>query len=93
MERFLEDNRCLCEIERPYLRDTFYHYGLSSKIKHYNSVLSILLDEYDSNDDESGENYEDLERMAYRLYGMLHARFILTENGLLRMREMFKAGH
>jgi len=93
MEQFLKDNRCLCEIERPYLKDTFAQYGLSNQINNYKVVRSILLDEYDSNDDDSGESYEVLERMAYSLYGLLHARFILTKNGLMRMRKMFEAGH
>jgi len=89
MEQFLENNRCFCEIDRSFLEDTFSHYGLQSEVPFYKSVMTLILDDYEPNGGNQDTNM--LEHQACRLYGLLHARYILTINGLDRMREMYKA--
>jgi len=91
VEQFLEDNRCFCEIDRTFLTDTFSHYGLQSEVPHYKRAMTLIMDEYEPSRDITNESFKTLEEHACRLYGLLHARYILTINGLDRMRAMYTA--
>jgi len=92
--KFLAENKCFCQIDKSFLRDSFSHYGLSKKIKNYKLLIKIILDEFDASMlDDVDNNFtkiRHLRRQAGLLYGLLHARYILTRSGLSRMRELFE---
>lgn len=60
---------------------------------YYDFALDLLLDEESQQEDLlTEEQHEMVESAAELLYGLIHARFILTARGLAAMLEKFKAG-
>jgi casein kinase II subunit beta len=63
--------------------------GLANQVSYFNWALDLILDvECDMNIDEA--EMDKVEADAEVLYGLLHARFILTTRGLQLMNEKFK---
>jgi casein kinase II subunit beta len=59
---------------------------------YYDYALDLILDEDAHNDDGlSEEQHEVVECAAEQLYGLIHARFILTVRGLAAMLEKYKS--
>ncbi|XP_062568821.1 casein kinase II subunit beta-like [Saccostrea cucullata] len=90
--RFLDKrgNDFFCEVDRAYIRDQTNLKGLRKQVPHYRQALERILskpedDDSDENDSESSEEDGPIEEAAQLLYGLIHARFILTKKG---MREM-----
>jgi casein kinase II subunit beta len=77
----LTGNQMLCEVERSFIEDSFNLFGLKPYIKDYSKALDIILDRCASQEVES----EDLSRTATVLYGLIHARYIITAHGLDNM--------
>jgi len=76
------------EVEKSWIEDEFNLYGLSNLISHYDSALDIILDreiEYELNE----QQYDSVQRSAERLYGLIHARFIISQRGLELMRQKY----
>jgi len=93
MERFLRDNRYFCWIDRTFLTDTFSHYGLQAMVPDYKRAMTLIMDEYGPSNDSADEFLKTLDEQASHLYGLLHARYILTMNGLDRMRILFTSAY
>jgi len=97
MKRFLKlkKNRYFCKIDKEFLEDTFSHYGVSRLVKGYRLVIKIILDKANSEDywEASKADRRSLDHRAAQLYGLLHARFIVTQVGLHRMRRLFKKNY
>eukprot|EP00597_Dinobryon_sp_UTEXLB2267_P002010 CAMPEP_0170075976 /NCGR_PEP_ID=MMETSP0019_2-20121128/13028_1 /TAXON_ID=98059 /ORGANISM="Dinobryon sp., Strain UTEXLB2267" /LENGTH=305 /DNA_ID=CAMNT_0010287313 /DNA_START=68 /DNA_END=982 /DNA_ORIENTATION=- len=82
----LNGNIFFCNIEKSFIEDSFNLFGLKQYLtKDFTRVLDTILDKLD----ESSENTdsEDLSRSAALLYGLIHARYIVTSMG---MEAMFK---
>eukprot|EP01002_Notosolenus_urceolatus_P005270 NODE_2402_length_1127_cov_19.135436_g1997_i0.p1 GENE.NODE_2402_length_1127_cov_19.135436_g1997_i0~~NODE_2402_length_1127_cov_19.135436_g1997_i0.p1 ORF type:complete len:252 (+),score=45.97 NODE_2402_length_1127_cov_19.135436_g1997_i0:210-965(+) len=90
----LKGNEFFCEIDDEYIQDDFNLTGLSSLVHYYNHALDMILD-LDAPDIEAlGEaEQQRIEQAAEILYGLIHARFILTPHGLKAMDAKFKQGH
>jgi casein kinase II subunit beta len=75
-------NHFFSEIEKSYIEDSFNLYGLKQYLpKDYSKALDVILDRLAPNEAES----EELSRSAALLYGLIHARYIITSMGLETM--------
>ncbi|CBY24103.1 unnamed protein product [Oikopleura dioica] len=97
-----------CEISEDYIRDKFNLTNLSEQVPHYRLVrlfiqsiiklfeaLDMILNAYYDSDEMEDEQIKDgkLEKAARHLYGMIHARFILTNRGVSMMLNKCRDGH
>lgn len=85
----MRGNQFLCEIEEDYIQDDFNLCGLQAEVPNYEYALDMILDN-ESLSDEIGEEHVEIESDAELLYGLIHARFILTVKGLHAMHEKYK---
>ncbi|KAJ1391845.1 casein kinase II, regulatory subunit [Ochromonadaceae sp. CCMP2298] len=82
----LSGNHVFCEVDKQFIEDTFNLFGLKQYIsKDFNKVLYTILDRYDQEEAET----EDLSRAAALLYGLIHARYIITTSGLSAMHKKY----
>lgn len=87
----LRGNELFCEVDGDYIIDKFNLTGLSADVEFYSQALDVIVDAMEA--EEIGEaDRAVIERSARHLYGLIHARFILTGRGLVRMLEKFKYG-
>lgn len=82
-----EGNHLLCRVEEDYIEDNFNLYGLSKIIPNFRDSIRLLLSDSASvegclEEGWVGPTYEHL----LDLYGLIHARYILTSQGLSKMR-------
>lgn len=89
------ENQYFCEVEDSFISDAFNLYGINSEFHLYKQALSVILGEYTS-EASNGEGLEvdlgvaeideaELENTANYVYGMIHARYILTTSGIEAM--------
>lgn len=84
----LSGNEFLCEVDRTFIEDNFNLYGLREIFgTDYRRDLGIILDHPDAVFRMS------MEMPVRNLYGMIHARFILTKRGQEKMLRKYKLGH
>ncbi|ONM63170.1 putative casein kinase II subunit beta-4 isoform X1 [Zea mays] len=86
----LRGNEFFCEIDDDYIQDDFNLCGLSMQVPYYDYALDLILDIESSDDTYTEERKEFIELSAEILYGLIHARYILTSKGLAAMLEKFK---
>ena len=82
----LRGNQFFCEVGKSYIEDSFNLFGLKQYLsKDYSKALDMILDRLTPTEPES----EDLSRSAALLYGLIHARYIITSHGLESMRRKY----
>ncbi|OLL25882.1 Casein kinase II subunit beta-2 [Neolecta irregularis DAH-3] len=81
-------NEYFCEIDEDYITDRFNLTGLNAEVSHYQYALDIICDVFEHEVD--GETRDQIEKSARHLYGLIHARFIITSRGLSKMLDKFK---
>ncbi|KAK9667935.1 hypothetical protein RND81_13G021800 [Saponaria officinalis] len=87
----LRGNEGFCEVDDDYIQDDFNLCGLSSQVPYYDYALDLILDMESSHGDMFTEEQNELvESAAEMLYGLIHARYILTSKGMAAMLEKFK---
>jgi casein kinase II subunit beta len=87
----LRGNEFLCEVNEAFIRDHFNLTGLNSQVQYYEEALDVLLD-MEHNRQFSDKTTETIQHSAEQLYGLVHARYILTARGLSQMSDKFKRG-
>ncbi|KAG0674600.1 casein kinase 2 regulatory subunit [Kluyveromyces marxianus] len=91
-----------CQVPTDFIEDDFNLTGLSQEVAYYRKALDTILDLESTSDEEdekhaNGKGHDDhqqvtrsiIEHSAEQLYGLIHARYILTKPGLQAMAEKF----
>jgi casein kinase II subunit beta len=75
----LKGHEMFCEVERSYIEDGFNLYGLRVCVSNFSDCLDLILDRIGP-DEESDDSH--ITQSACTLYGLIHARYIITAHGL-----------
>ena len=76
-------NEYFCDIDEDYLTDKFNLTGLNTEVQYYQHALDLITDVFDLDCDD--DMREQIEKSARHLYGLVHARYIITTRGLQKM--------
>jgi len=74
----LKGHEMFCEVERAYIEDGFNLYGLRACVPNFSECLDLMLDRIGPDDSDDSH----LTQSACTLYGLIHARYIITAHGL-----------
>jgi len=85
----LKGNEFFCQVEDDYIGDKFNLTGLASQVPYYDFALDLICD-IDNDEEFSDEHLQMIEHDAEILYGLIHARYILTNRGLYAMMEKYR---
>ncbi|KAJ2538023.1 casein kinase 2 regulatory subunit [Coemansia sp. RSA 1933] len=89
----LKGHEYFCEVPEDFITDEFNLTGLGQAVNYYVEALDMILDSEDENDEPLDPNkIEDIDSSAETLYGLIHARYILTRNGLCQMADKYDNG-
>ncbi|TFK21473.1 hypothetical protein FA15DRAFT_758690 [Coprinopsis marcescibilis] len=81
-------NEYFCEVDEDFILDRFNLTGLNNEVANYSQALDLITDNLD--DDIQDELRGSLDVQARLLYGLIHARWIVTARGLQKMLEKYK---
>ena len=74
----LKGHEMFCKVERSYIEDGFNLYGLRACVPNFSDCLDLILDRIGPDDSDDSH----LTQSACTLYGLIHARYIITAHGL-----------
>ncbi|KMZ61899.1 Casein kinase II beta-4 subunit, putative, expressed [Zostera marina] len=80
----------LCRVNEDFIKDEFNLNGLRKVVPYYDLALNTILDEEVPYWIEEEVDDNILKHSAEMLYGLIHARYILTPRGLKAMSEKFE---
>ncbi|KAA0162981.1 hypothetical protein FNF31_03037 [Cafeteria roenbergensis] len=83
-------NEFLCEVEASFIEDAFNLYGLRSMVPHFRDCIEMILDIRSGSERDREDWSGALFEHARDLYGLIHARFILTSRGMLKMLHKYE---
>ncbi|KAJ1918927.1 casein kinase 2 regulatory subunit [Mycoemilia scoparia] len=86
----IKGNEFFCQVDEDYMQDRFNLTGLEAEVDYYIKALRRITD----HEVEIRDKYMDqkVEESARHLYGLIHARYILTNRGLHKMLEKYRRG-
>lgn len=83
-------NEYFCEVDEDFILDRFNLTGLNNEVSNYPQALDLITDNLD--DEIQDELRGSLDVQARLLYGLIHARWIVTARGLAKMVDKYKRG-
>jgi len=83
----LKGHEMFCQVERAYIEDGFNLYGLRGCVSNFSDCLDLILDRIGPEDSDDSH----LTQSACTLYGLIHARYIVTTHGLDSMYNKYAA--
>ncbi|ODV88744.1 hypothetical protein CANCADRAFT_28513 [Tortispora caseinolytica NRRL Y-17796] len=87
-------HRYLAMVADEFIEDDFNLTGLSSVVPHFTAALDMILDiEVYPEDRSKLPAFPVIEHSAVLLYGLIHARYILSRQGLQAMAEKYEQNH
>ena len=95
IDSFLEQpgSDWFCRIPTTYINDSFNTFGLRLSAPHRKSAFRQLLGNADDSSDSFDSDSEDeIEKVTEQLYGLIHARYIFTAEGVSEMTRKFNDG-
>ncbi|KAG4099686.1 casein kinase II, regulatory subunit [Neocallimastix lanati (nom. inval.)] len=87
----IQGHELFCEVEESYILDRFNLTGLNTEVEHFHYALQLITDSLEEEIEDANLRHE-IEKSAVKLYGLIHARYIITNRGLARMVEKFRRG-
>ena len=89
----IRGNEFFCEVDEEYVHDDFNLTGLQQEVPYYDFALDTILD-VDSPHAEllTEEQQETVDAAAELLYGLIHARFVVTLRGVQLMLAKYENG-
>lgn len=81
-------NEYFCEVDEDYILDRFNLTGLNAEVQHYPQALDLVTDALEEELDQDTRDH--IEAQGRLLYGLVHARYIITSRGLNKMLEKYK---
>ncbi|ALC40880.1 CkIIbeta2 [Drosophila busckii] len=82
-------NEFFCEVDEDYIQDKFNLNFLDTNVDNYRRALEVILD---LDTGSASDTDTELEQSAEKLYGLIHARFILTNRGIDMMLDKYQKG-
>jgi casein kinase II subunit beta len=89
----LRGNEFFAEVDEDYIQDDFNLTGLNSMVPYYDLALDLILDAETEIDSMPEDKQEIVETAAEVLYGLIHARYILTSKGMLYMVSLLQTDY
>eukprot|EP00759_Apiculatamorpha_spiralis_P027460 PhF_6_TR30209/c0_g1_i1/m.44400/K03115/CSNK2B; casein kinase II subunit beta len=86
----LKGNEFFCEVDEEYIQDEFNLTGLSAMVPFYSHAIDLILDLESQTQDLTDDQQQMVEAAAETLYGLIHARFVLTQRGMKLMEEKYR---
>lgn len=83
-------NHFLCVVDPSFIEDQFNLYGLRSVTPKFRNCLELMLDVVNAEESEPEEWTGPLYAHTRDLYGLIHARFILTSRGMNAMLAKYR---
>ena len=81
-------NEYFCAVDKEFILDLFNLQGLKVEVEHFQLAINYITDNLDH--ELSEEIWNQVEDSAIKLYGLIHARWVLTNKGLYKMSEKMK---
>ena len=87
-----EIGRYFVDIDDSFLSNPFNFYGLRQQVAHFRLALDLIRSNYIPPSDYPRDWPVTLNDHAITLYGVLHARYLMTAEGRRRMRDKYESG-